>query len=183
MPMKSRLTILVLTILLILPVISGCVFTPDLDRIQRIVANEIEPATMKTQVKLNLGPIVISLARFVTKFTDVEDEVLDYLACIKRVEVNVQEISGLSSLRSIRWPKGIERKLERDGWETLVKAREEDEIVLVLYKTRKKTVRSLYVLSLSPEELVLVKVEGRLDTLVTRALENHSFAADLTASF
>ena len=180
--MKSRLIVLILTTGFILTV-TGCVFTPGLDRIQRIVAQEIEPATMKTQVKLNLGPIAISLARVVTGFTNVEEEVLDYLSCIKRVEVNVQEITGLSSLRSIRWPKSIEDKLEREGWEILVKAREEDEIVLVLYKSRKKTVRSLYVVSLNPDELVLVKVEGRLDTLVTRALENHGFTADLTADF
>ena len=171
------------TVGLILPLISGCVFTPDLDRIQRIVAQEIEPATMKTQVKLNLGPVAMSVAKLVTGFANVEEEVQDYLSCIRRVEVNVQEISGLSSLRSIRWPKGIERKLEHDGWETLVKAREENEIVLVLYKTHRKTVRSLYVVCLNPDELVLVKVEGKLDTLVTRALENHGFAADLTASF
>ena len=181
--MKSRLTRVVLIILLILPILSGCVFTPSLDRIQRMVAEEIEPATMKTQVKLNLGPVAMSAAKLVTGLANVEDEVQDYLSCIKRVEVNVQEISGLSSLRSIRWPKGIERKLEHEGWETMVKAREEDEIVLVLYKSHKKTVRSLYVVCLNPDELVLVKVEGRLDTLVTRALENHSFATDVTASF
>jgi hypothetical protein len=181
--MKSRSIILIVTVGLILPLISGCVFTPDLDRIQRIVAAEIEPATMKTQMKLNLGPVAMSVAKLITRFANVEDEVQDYLSCIKRVEVNVQEISGLSSLRSMRWPKGIESKLEQEGWETMVKAREEDEIVLVLYKSHKKTVRSLYVVCLNPDELVLVKVEGRLDTLVTRALENHSFAADLTASF
>ncbi|UCE17799.1 MAG: DUF4252 domain-containing protein [Gemmatimonadota bacterium] len=181
--MKSRSIILIVTLGLILPLVSGCVFTPDLDCIQRIVATQIEPATMKTQVKLNLGPVALSLARMITGFANVEDEVQDYLSCIKRVELNVQEISGLHAMRSIRWPKDVEHKLKREGWETLVKAKEEDEITFILYKTRKNRILSLYVINLNLDELVLVKVEGRLDTLITRALENHGFVVDLTADF
>ena len=160
---------------LALLVTSGCVFTPDLDKVQRMVAKEIEPATMKTQVKLNLGPVALSLTRLITRLADVEEEARGYLDHIERVEINVQEISGLSSLSSIHWPEGLERRLKREGWEIMVKVRDEEEITLVLYKSRKKTIGSMYVMSLSPDELVLVKVQGRLDAIITRALEDHAF--------
>ena len=179
--MRSIWTVSALLIGFVLISAAGCVFTPSLDRIQRMVAEQIEPATMKTEVKLNLGPVAISAAKFVTRFAHVEEEVQDYLTCIDRVELNVQRISGLSSLRSLRWPKGIEKKLRDDGWEILVKAREDEEIVMVLYKTRKSSIRSMYVLVLNTEELVLVKVDGELDTLAMQAIENHGCATEWTA--
>ena len=179
--MKLIRTVSVFSIVFILILVAGCVLTPSLDRIQRMVAEEIEPATMKTEVKFNLGPIALSAAKFVTRIADVEEEVQDYLGYIDRVELNVQRISGLSSLRSLRWPKQIEKKLKDDGWEILVKAREDEEIVLVLYKSRKSTIRSMYVMALNTEELVLVKVDGELDTLAIQAIEDHGFATELTA--
>ena len=160
---------------------TGCVFTPGLDRIQRIVAGEIEPASMKTEVKLNLGPVAMSAARFICRLGDVEEEALDYLRYIDHVEVNVQKISGLSSLSGIRWPAELDQRLEREGWEILVRAREDNEIVLVLYKPRGQTIRSMFVLVLDTEELVLVKIDGELDTLVMEAIEDHTVAADWAA--
>lgn len=157
---------------------SGCIFTPDLDRVQRMVAREIEPATLRTKVKLTLGPMALSLARMVTEWADIDEEARACLADVDRVEINVQEISGLSSLSSVHWPKGLERRLDQEGWETLVKARDEEEIVLILYRLRGKTIGAMYVICLNSKELVLVKIEGRLDSLITRALEDHGFAKD-----
>ena len=53
--------------------------------------------------------------------------------------------------------------------------------MLVLYKPRKRTIRSMYVLVLNAEELVLAKVDGELDTLAIQAIENHGFATEWAA--
>lgn len=179
--MRMKWAFIAFFIVSVLIVVGGCVFTPGLDRIQCIVAKEIEPATMKTEIKLNLGPVAMSAAKLITRFAEVEEEALDYLDYIDRVELNIQEISGLSSTRSIHWPEDLDRRLEQEGWEILVRAREEDEIVLVLYKSRGQTIRSMFVICLNTEELVLVKVDGELDTLAIEAMEDHAFTTDWAA--
>jgi hypothetical protein len=181
--MTRTATVAGLVIALIVMTTAGCVFTPGLNRIQNMVAEEIEPATMKTEIKLNLGPLAMSAAKLVTRLASVEEEGLEYLNCIDHVELNIQKISGLSSIHGIRWPRELDRRLEEEGWEVLVRAREDEEIVLVLYKSHRKTIRSMFVLVLDTHELVLVKVDGELDTLVMEALEDHAFTDGFAGEF
>ena len=178
--MNRRLAIASLALSLVLLTASGCLWTPDLDQVQRMVAKQIEPATMETQVRLSLGSTALSLAKLVTVFADVDAEARSYLSHIDHVDINVQEISGLSSVKDIDWPDDVMKKLEKEGWEILVKAREDEEIVFVLYKPHRNTIRQMYVMVLGLDELVLVKIEGSLDTMMTQAMEDHGFAREIT---
>ncbi len=179
--MNARIAIASLTLSLVLLTGAGCLWTPDLDQVQRMVARQIEPATMKTEVRLSLGPGALSLARLVTVFADVDPEARSYLAHIDHVDINVQKISGLSSVKDVDWPDDVMKRLEAEGWEILVKARENDEIVFVLYKPHRNTIRQMYVMALSLDELVLVKIDGSLDAMMAQAMEDHGFAREITA--
>ena len=178
--MKARIAIVSVALSLILLLVAGCLWTPDLDEVQSMVARQIEPATMKTEVKLSLGSTALSLAKLITVFADVDAEARSYLSHIDHVDINVQEISGLSSVRDIHWPDDVMKSLEDEGWEILVKAREDDEIVFVLYKPHRNTIRQMYVMALSLDELVLVKIEGSLDAMMAQAMEDHGFAREIT---
>lgn len=180
--MNARIVITALALGLIVIMGAGCLWTPDLDRVQRMVARQIEPATMKTEVKLSLGSTALSLAKLITVFADVDEEARSYLSHIDHVDINVQEISGLSSVRDVEWPDDVMKRLEAEGWEILVKAREDDEIVFVLYKPHRNTIRQMYVMALSLDELVLVRIEGRLDAMMAQAMGDHGFAREITGA-
>ena len=100
---------------------------------------------------------------------------------IDHVDINVQKISGLSSVQDVHWPDDVMKRLEADGWEILVKAREDDEITFVLYKPHHDTIRQMYVMALSLDELVLVRIEGSLDAVMAQAMADHGFAREITA--
>jgi hypothetical protein len=61
---------------------------------------------------------------------------------------------------------------ESEGWELAVKIRGEDELSWVLYRLDDETVKELYVVVVTDEELVMVKAEGSLESLVARALSD-----------
>lgn len=43
--------------------LSGCLSNPDLEEIEEVVARELEPATLETTIKLELGPGFLSLVK------------------------------------------------------------------------------------------------------------------------
>ena len=106
----------------------GCVFHPDLEGVEQIIARELEPARLETSVRLELGPGLASLAKLVSNWTDVEEEARECVAEIRRVELGVYKIKGHSYTRPIRSSKSIRKRLERAGWEMLAKVKEEDEM-------------------------------------------------------
>ena len=66
-----------------------------------------------------------------------------------------------------------------DGWEPLIKIRETDETVLVMYQPSRKGIRNLLVVQSNPDELVTVKIGGKLLALATRAIEQREVARGL----
>ena len=52
---------------------------------------------------------------------------------------------------------------------------EEDEVTLVFYRLRKRGKGWLYLINLDETELVLVKVEGKLERLIEKALRENGW--------
>ena len=88
---------------------------------------------------------------------------------MSRVQVAVYDTSDMPSMSNIKMPSRL-KDLEERGWETAVKVREENEAVWVMYRIDDDSIRDLYVVVLSDEELVLVKATGNLDRIMARAL-------------
>ncbi|MCK5327894.1 MAG: DUF4252 domain-containing protein [Candidatus Latescibacteria bacterium] len=153
--------------------ISGCLFFPDLEGVEEIIARELEPARLETTVKLKLGPGLLSWAKLVCNWADVEEEVRGCVAEIRRVQLAVYEVHGSRLDRPIRAAAPIRKRLERAGWEILVKVREAEEFCWIFYRLRGDFINELYVIALDNNDLVLVKVEGRFDRMIARVLKDH----------
>lgn len=57
----------------------------------------------------------------------------------------------------------------------VARVQEEDEAVWVLTYEEDGIVRQIYVMAVNAEELVLARIEGDMDRIVARALEEHPF--------
>ena len=167
--LRSALVMVVMSSLLI----SGCLFFPDLEGVEEIIVRELEPARLETTVKLELGPGLLSWAKLVCNWADVEEEVRGCVAEIRRVHLAVYEVHGIRSDRPIRATAPIQKRLEQAGWEILVKARKTEEFCWVFYRPRGDFINELYVIALENNDLVLVKVEGRFDRMIARVLKDH----------
>lgn len=150
---------------------SGCVWTPELARVAGELERQLPEARFDKEFSLSLGPVAIGFARLVTGMVGDDDvqHARRYLRDVSRVQVAVYDTTDMPPISNLRMPSRL-AELEKDGWETAVKVREEDEAVWVMYRIDGDAIRDLYVVVLNDEELVLVKATGRLDRIMAKAL-------------
>ena len=60
-----------------------------------------------------------------------------------------------------------------------IKIREPGESVWVMFRADDDEIREVYIIALSPDELVLVKARGRLDRLFAKVMEENGHVGDL----
>lgn len=172
--MRPRRTIPILIALWEFSLLSGCITSPDLEDVPGIFSQELKPARLETKVRLELGPGLLSLAKFGINLTD--SQAKEYLSNIRKIELGVYEVSGLPSLNKV-WKK-VSRRMVQGGWQILVKSRENTNISLIFYRLKRKGIGWLYLINLDQTELVLVKVEGRLERLIEKALQEDGWNSD-----
>jgi len=157
--------------------LSGCITHPDLGDAPNLLSEELRPAKLKTKVKLELGPGLLSLTKFGVHFSN--SEAKKYLSDIRKIELGVYEVCDLpSQFKPILWEK-IAHGMAQRGWEVLVKSREKGEVSLVFYRLRKRGRSWLYLINLDQTELVLVKIEGRLERLMEKAFQENGWNSNL----
>jgi len=166
---KPALAVIVLVCLVFST--SGCVWTPELSRVASELERQLPDAKFDKEFALSLGPMALGFAKLVSGMVGDDDvrHARAYLKEVSRVQVAVYETRDMPSMSNLRMPSRL-KDLEDRGWETAVKVREEDEAVWVMYRIDGESIRELYVVVLSDDELVLVKATGNLDRIMARAL-------------
>jgi hypothetical protein len=149
--------------------VGGCVWTPELNEVKRDIAHQIPGATFDREVSVSVGPGGIALARAVASFVPGAGEARTWLKDVSRVQVAVYDVNYDGWARNVPTPSRVSELLD-DGWELAARVREPDQSVWVLCRVDDESVRELFVVSLDQRELVLVKVKGRLERLIARAL-------------
>ena len=172
--MRPRWTTSILIALLGFCLLSDCITNPDLEDVPGILSQELEPARLDTKIRLELGPNLLSLAKFGINLTD--SQAKEYLSDIRKIELGVYEVSSLPSLNEV-WKK-VSRRMVKGGWQILVKSRENTNMSLIFYRLKKEGKSSFYLINLDQTELVLVKVEGKLERLIEKALQEYGWNSD-----
>ena len=175
--MSHRSAVVGLSLVLILG-LTGCFYSREITHTRR----DIEHATgvdFDRGIVVSLGPRSLgTIGWFAGLLSDEEEEarmVRDYVREISRIKVGIYNTRfgfALDDVDLTRLPR-----FERKGWEVAVRFRDEDALGWVLYREHRDAVRDLYVVVLSDEELVLARVQGHLNDLLARVMEDHS---DLT---
>lgn len=147
--------------------LSGCITNPDLGDVSGIFSQEFKPARLETKVRLELGPGLLSLAKLGINLTD--SQAKEYLSDIRKIELGVYDISGLPSLNKV-WEK-VSPRMAQEGWQILVKSKDKTNMSLIFYRLKRKGRGWLYLINLDQTKLVLVKVEGKLERLIEKALQ------------
>lgn len=154
-----------------LPLANGCMWAPELTEVKRDIAEQLPDIGFRKNVTLSFGPVTMVLARTITRFIPEASEARTYLRDVSKVQVAVYEVEGTPQGSTLETPLRLQDLID-DGWEMAVRVREQNETVWLLYRIDDESVREVFVVSLSDEELVLVKVKGRLERLLAEALEH-----------
>jgi len=153
----------------LLPFAGGCVWTPELSDIKKDIANQIPGASFEHEMSFAIGPGGMALARAVCTFVPPAHDARTWLKDVSRVEVSKYDVVRSELAADLKTPERIEEMLA-DGWELAARVREKYDSAWVLYKLDGESVREVFVVSLDRHELVMVKVKGRLERVIGRAL-------------
>lgn len=162
-----------LALVAVMTLFSGCfsLSARELAEVRRELETQMPDARFEKEVELSIGRMAMGTMKCLCLVIPDTRDARKYLKDISGVSVAVYDVESLPPLNEVNLPKRLRRLLERKGWDVLIRAREEDQIVWILYQEHRRSIRNLYVLALEPDELVLVRLRGRLDRLFAQALE------------
>jgi len=115
------------------------------------------------EMGLTIGRIGLAVARMAL---DEEDEELRLLEGLTKVQVGIYQVES-------RPRKPGDLKLGRThlaNWEPMANVKEDDEDVMVLLKRKKGQVREMLVVVSDRDELTIVRMKGRLDQVLEKAV-------------
>ncbi len=166
-------------LLLLVPLLfGGCFRATELESLCEDFSWQFPEAEFKRDVSLSLGPVPVSAAKLAMGFAEDTREAREYLSGIRRIDVAVYKVRHLNDLQMAEMPERLENLLD-DDWEIVVKTREKDERVWLLYREEDDAIRDIHITVLEPSELVMVRLSGDLSELFERVLEDHH---ELTAA-
>jgi hypothetical protein len=163
----------VTTVLLGLTLLSGCLWAPELDRVRRDIEKQIPGAHFNKEIAFSLGPVTLGLARLIVGVIPDAKEARPYLKHVRNVKVAVYEAQNIPSDLSVALPADLKKLIEKKDWELAVKTRDKSDATWILYKSDGKKVEGLYVVTLSDDELVLVRASGNLDRLFEHTMREN----------
>lgn len=159
-------------------VAGGCGPARELKQMKQDIARQLPEATFDHEISFAIGPGAMALTRAVASFVPDAKDARHWLEDVDRVEVAVYEVHTDEFSSRIETPSRIE-EMVAEGWELAARVREKKESAWILYKIDGDSVREVFIVSLDREELVLVKVKGRLERVIGRALsdmDGHPFS-------
>jgi len=172
--LSKRLLILLAGLML-----SGCMVSREISDVRRDIEKEFPGAEFDKEFVISVGPGFFNTVGWLAERVDDYDarRIADYLSEIRRVKVGVYRTEQLPyegdlELESLR-------RFNENGWELAVKVRDDDEMVWVLYREWYDEVRDMFILVLDDENLVIVRVEGYLNRLLEKIVEDETYATRL----
>lgn len=169
---KVKIIIVVVLLLGIAGLSSGCLWAPSLAAVRKEIQRQIPGANFEKEFEITLGPLSLAFARTIARMVPDAREASGYLADVSRIELAVYKTESMPRHLDLTMPERLQDMQEAEGWELAVKVRDDNEVVWVLYRLEQDRIKEFYIVVLDDEELVLVRAQGRLERLLARALKD-----------
>jgi Domain of unknown function (DUF4252) len=149
--------------------------SPSVDTVRWEIEHRIPEARFEREFHLRLGRLSLGLARRIVHLADPGDPDTAVLDDVRRLEVATYRVLSLPDLdRHLNEQTRFEQKLAESGWSAAVKTRDDDSRTWVFVRgDQDGKLSNLYVVSLEPDELTLVRIDGHLDHAMAMALAEH----------
>ena len=120
------------------------------------------PGNAGKVTEISLGPALLRLAAGISENSD--KTLSKSLSGIFSIQVKSFEVDSKEAKKIRPIMAEIEKKLNRENWESLVRVKEEDELTIISIKHEKNKVVGLLVMSLKPgDEASFVNIVGNID--------------------
>jgi hypothetical protein len=167
--------------------LAGCWEGPGVEGVRRAVEAQLPGPGFDQETHVRLGRMTMGFAHWVVDLAlddgdEDERRAQTIVNAVHRVEVGVfvpRRSPSDAELAGLAMPRSLDRMLRQGGWQVMAETRTQGERAWVLSRYDGGAIRGLYLVSLDPSELSVVRLEGRFDEAFARALsERPREAAD-----
>ncbi len=159
--------------------LTGCFYSREIAHIRRDIEREFPGSSFDREFVVTVGPGFFSTVGWLAERVDDHEtrRIGEYLTEIRRVKVGVYRTESLPYEGDLELEEL--QRFRRNGWQVAAKVRDDDELVWVLYRERYEEVRDVFVLALSEDDLVIIRVEGNLNRLLEKIVADETYATRL----
>lgn len=126
------------------------------------------------QIEFSVGPVGFFVASQFVRFADTEENVDEMLSKIRNIHIGIYDRLSSFSKPSLSLLRNITESIVDEDWKSLVKSIDGNEMVGVYVKdVNPDDIDELFVVTLTEEELVLVKLQGSLGSLIEIIVRDH----------
>ena len=165
---------LLLTFLGISLFASGCIgVNREFKNIRSQILENIDDE-FDRQIEFSVGPVGFFVASQFVKFADTEENVDQMLSKVRNIHVGIYDRLSNFSKPSLGLLKSITYSIVDEDWKSLVKSIDGNEMVGVYVKDiNPDDIEELFVVTLTDDELVLVKLQGSLGSIIEIIIRDH----------
>jgi len=169
--MKQNKTKLVIAVLLIALLFTGCIGVDRSFRNMRDYVLSYSGNEFEKEFEFSFGSISIGMAELVLDFAETEEPIDEILSEIDNVQIGIYNNLSSSKVKSsLEELKFITNKMESAGWDCIVRSVNKDEMTAIFLKYNEETLNQLFVVSVNNDEVALVEILGNLNKVIEIAI-------------
>ncbi len=170
--MKKIFIVLVVSLIVFgLAVAASCIPRFEFLDVATSVRASMYPTQVQKKFKLRVGSMMILAARMIASRATDTPEIADYLGDIKNVQISIYDVNRDEGSVALAIPPEADHGLKERGWEPFVRVRDNGQQVNLFYKAINDGLAGVYAVVLAEDKLVVVEVQGKLDKLIEKALQ------------
>jgi hypothetical protein len=170
-----------LILLFALPAVSGCFYSRELAQTRKALERQHPGMDLDTRFTVTFGPRTMRFTDWVLHNIDgangdSDDDVRRaraYLREVRSVKVGIYHVDRFGSQPASFEPGALDR-FDGRGWTLAVAAEDRGDRAWVMYREGWGRITDMFVLAQDDRDLVVLRLEGRLDNLLRLALEDYA---------
>ncbi|PID56959.1 MAG: hypothetical protein CR986_09790 [Ignavibacteriae bacterium] len=131
----------------------------------------------KKEFEFSVGPVGFFIVNQFVRFsdTDAKENIEQILNKVNNIHIGIYNRLSNSSKLSFGLFKELSKSVINESWKPIIKTVSKNELVGIFIKELDADhIRELFVVTLSSEELVLVKLEGNIGAIIDQVIKSHS---------
>lgn len=177
---SANKTKILLSVILLIPLLSGCIgINSDFRNIRNSIL-ELSGNRFHKEIEFSVGAFGLMVAGNFVKLNNSDENIDDMLDQITRVQIGIYERKSLKADNILNHLREVSNMMKLEGWKYLVRSTEGNEMSAVFLRAKDNGhINRMFVVALTGDELILTEVSGNLEKLIELAIKDRGLTFDI----
>ncbi len=178
--MKTNKIKVIFTVLILVPLLSGCIGINSNFKILRNSILKLSNNRFHKEIEFSVGSFGLMIAGAFVSLNNSDENIDDILDQISGIQIGVYEKRGSNFGFTLNKLREVSNVMENKGWSCLIKTiNGEDRNAVFLRANNTGKMNMLFVVAFTDDELILTEVNGNLEKLIELAIKDKGLNFDI----